>query len=136
MDVCRATKGNGDRCKLAATGQQGYCWHHAPENAEQRKKVASRGGKGKAARRTAALWDEVKGVISDIAEDHLTPPQGNTMLKGYSTLIALERLAVEQSELEIEQRRLELDEEERTVLKEDVAALKEAEERRRHTWGA
>ncbi len=48
------------------------------------------------------------------------------MLRGHTTLIALSRLDIEQSELEIARRRLELDEEERTKLTERLEALEEA----------
>ena len=126
MGVCTATKRNGEPCTLPAHGQHGFCWAHSPETAEKRKRIASRGGKGKAARRVAVLWDEVRDVISSVESGALEPPQGNTMLRGYGTLIALDRLDVERSELEIAQRRLELDEQERLELVERLEGLEEA----------
>ena len=48
------------------------------------------------------------------------------MLRGYNTLIALDRLDVERSELEIAQRRLELDEQERLELIERLERVEEA----------
>jgi hypothetical protein len=136
MDVCSATKRNGEPCTLPANGKQGLCWAHDPANHEQRRRRASKGGRGKAARRTNVLWDEVRSVVAGVEKGRLTPPQANSMLRGYNTLIALEKLAVEQSELEIAQRRLELDEEERTVLKERIAALEEHVGRKQGIWGA
>jgi hypothetical protein len=135
MGVCSATKANGEPCTLPAIGKHGYCWAHNPATTEQRRKRASKGGKGKAAKKVSVLWDEVRAVISKVEEGSLTPPQGNTMIRGYNTLIELAKLDIEQGELEISQRRLELDEEERTTLREDVEALKAAEERR-SPWGA
>jgi hypothetical protein len=129
--VCTATKGNGERCKLAAMPQQQYCWAHAPENAEKRRKVASRGGRGKAAKKVTILWDKVQAVIDDVEARRLTPGQGNTMLRGYNTLIDLAKLDIEQGELEISQRRLELDEEERTELRGRLEELEDAERRRK-----
>jgi hypothetical protein len=73
----------------------------------------------------AVLWDEVRAVIQSVEAGQLEPPQGNTMLRGYSTLIALDRLDVERSELEIAQRRLELDEQERLEL---IGRLERVEE--------
>jgi hypothetical protein len=73
----------------------------------------------------AVLWDEVRAVIQSVEAGQLEPPQGNTMLHGYSTLIALDRLDVERSELEIAQRRLELDEQERLEL---IGRLERVEE--------
>ena len=124
MGVCTATKRNGEPCTLPANARQSLCWAHSPETAAARRKRASRGGKGKAARRVAGLWDKVEDVIVGVEAERLSPSQGNTMIKGYTTLIALDRLAVERSELEIAQRRLELDEQERTEL---LARLEELE---------
>ena len=126
MSVCSATKRNGEPCTLPATGKHGLCWAHDPATAEQRRRRASRGGKGKAARRVAILWDEVRAVITSVESGALEPPQGNTMLRGYNTLIALDRLDVERSELEIAQRRLELDEHERLELIERLERVEEA----------
>jgi hypothetical protein len=131
MDVCSATKRNGEACKLTALPQQKYCWAHAPENAEKRRKVASRGGKGKAAKKVSILWDEVRGVIEGVETERLSPSQGNSMLRGFGTLIELAKLEIGQGELEIQQRRLELDEEERTELRGRLEELEDAERRRK-----
>jgi hypothetical protein len=86
--------------------------------------VASRGGKGKKARRVNELWPEVRAVIEGVESERLSPQQGNTMLKGFSTLIALEGHAIEESELEIAKRRLELDEQERVELVAEVEQMR------------
>src|SRR5215208_2425068 len=125
MEVCRANKRNGDPCTLPANGKQGYCWAHDPATAEQRRRRASRGGKGKAAKRVAVLWDEVKSVIEGVECERLSPSQGNTVLRGYGTLIDLAKLDIEQSELEIQQRRLELDEQERLELVSEIEEMHE-----------
>lgn len=129
MGVCSATKRNGEPCTLPASGKHGLCWAHDPANHDKRRRRASRGGKGKAARRVAVLWDEVRGVIEGVEKRRLTPGQGNTMLRGYNTLIELAKLDIEQSELEIAQRRLELDEQERLELLERLEALEETLEK-------
>ena len=137
MGVCSATKRNGEPCTLPANGKHGLCWAHDPSTADARRKRASRGGKGKAARRVAGLWDKVEDVIVGVEAERLTPSQGNTMIKGYTTLIALDRLDVERSELEIAQRRLELDVQERTELVERLEELElTMEARRDRPWGA
>ena len=137
MAVCTALKRNGEPCTLPAIGKQDTCWAHSPETTEARRRRASRGGKGKAARRVAGLWDRVEDVIVGVEAERLTPSQGNTMLKGFGTLIALDRLDVERSELEIAQRRLELDVQERTQI---VARLEELEvlmaARKENRWQA
>ncbi len=125
MGVCTATKRNGEPCTLPANGKHGLCWAHDPTTAEARRKRASRGGKGKAARKVAGLWDKVEDVIVGVEGERLSPSQGNTMLRGYTTLIALDRLDVERSELEIAQRRLELDVQERTELLQRLEELEQ-----------
>jgi hypothetical protein len=87
--------------------------------------VASRGGRGKAAKRLGVLWDEVRAVIEGVESERLSPPQANSMVRGYSTLIALSRLNIEQAELDIARRRLELDEEERGEIWERLEILEE-----------
>ncbi len=64
MGRCRAKKANGEGCKGTATGAHGYCWAHAPENAEQRRRGASRGGKAKANREIVGI----KVLLSDLTD--------------------------------------------------------------------
>ncbi len=137
MPQCLGTKRNKERCTATVEPPQRYCWWHDPANKEERKKAAAKGGKGKAYRRVAALWDAVETVIAGVESERLSPPQGNTMIKGFTTLISLARLDVEQAELEIAQRRLELDVQERTELLgrlEELEALMAA--RKDNRWGA
>jgi hypothetical protein len=138
MGVCAGYKRAGSQCTATVEPpQQRYCWWHDPANKEERKRAAAKGGKGKAHRRVAALWEKVENVIGGVEVERLSPSQGNTMIKGFTTLIALARLDVEQAELAIAERRLELDVEERTEL---LARLEELEQlmaaRRERPWGA
>jgi hypothetical protein len=64
MDRCGFIKGSGDRCKGTATGPHGLCWAHAPENAERRRKMASRAAKSKPNRELRDL----KALLSDLTE--------------------------------------------------------------------
>jgi hypothetical protein len=125
MGDIRELKPKRPGCSCSAEGSAAGCYHHDPARQADRSRNATKGGKGKANRRTAALWDEVRAVIQSVESGALEPPQGNTMLRGYNTLIALDRLDVERSELEIAQRRLELDEEERRELVREVEELRE-----------
>ena len=85
----------------------------------------------------AVLWDEVRAVIEGVETERLSPPQANSMVRGYTTLIALSRLDIEQAELEIARRRLELDEEERTEVRARLEELEQhVEERKSNPWGA
>jgi len=64
MARCGFIKGSGERCKGAATGPHGLCWAHAPENAERRRKMASRAAKSKPNRELRDL----KALLSDLTE--------------------------------------------------------------------
>jgi hypothetical protein len=85
------------------------------------------------------LWDEVRAVIEGVESERLSPPQANSMNRCYSTLIQLERLDIEASELEIARRRLELDEQDRRELILRLEALEDLEHQRRnggYSYGA
>ncbi len=131
MAVCGGFKRNGAQCTATVEPPQRFCWWHDPANKEERRKAAAKGGKGKAHRKITALWDEVEKVIAGVESERLSPPQGNTMIRGYGTLISLARLDVEQAELEIAQRRLELDEQERLELLSRIESLEETERLRK-----
>jgi len=64
MNICKATKRNGEPCTLPANGKQGYCWAHDPATLEQRKRRASRGGRAKANRELPAI----KTLLEDLTE--------------------------------------------------------------------
>jgi hypothetical protein len=124
MGDIRELKPKRPGCSCSADGSVTGCYHHDPKRQADRRRNATKGGKGKAARRVA-LWDEVQDVIRGVKSGRLEPPQANSMLRGFNTLIALDRLDVERSELEIQQRRLELDEEERLELIKEIEELRD-----------
>ena len=64
MSVCSATKRDGTPCTLPANGPQGLCWAHDPQNAERRRRGASRGGRAKANRELP----DIKRRLSEMAE--------------------------------------------------------------------
>ncbi len=64
MGPCRATKANGEGCKAPATGSDGWCWAHAPENAEKRRRMASKAAKAKPNRELR----DVKALCEDLTE--------------------------------------------------------------------
>jgi hypothetical protein len=138
MNICSGITRNGGRCTVSVSSGQEFCHLHDPAREAERKRYASRGGKGKASRRIATLWDEVRAVIDGVENRRLTPGQGNTMIRGYNTLIELAKLEIEQRELEIAQRRLELDEEERLEVVKRLEELEEAMATRdgQSRWGA
>jgi len=102
---CSFIKASGERCKGTATGPHGLCWAHDPANAEQRRRAASRGGRGKANREVADLKEEIKAVINDVRTGDLDRNDAAVMIQGYRALkdfISLERQVRETDELAAE----------------------------------
>jgi hypothetical protein len=58
---CAAITSAGERCKLDATNGS-YCWSHDPENAEERRRRARRGGKA----RGAGELSEIKRLLEEL----------------------------------------------------------------------
>jgi hypothetical protein len=105
MSRCSATKANGEPCKAPATGQHGYCWAHAPENAETRRRIASRAARSKGNKEVRDLKAEIKSVIADVKAGDLDRNDAAVMIQGYRALkdfIALERQVKETDELAAE----------------------------------
>jgi len=103
--VCRATKANGEPCTLPANGPGGFCWAHAPENAEKRRRAASRAARSKGNKEVALLKDEIKAVISEVKAGDLDRNDAAVMIQGYRALkdfIALERQVKETDDLAVE----------------------------------
>ena len=105
MGVCRATKANGEPCTLPAGAVSGFCWAHAPENAERRRRAASRAARSKGNKEVASLKDEIKAVIADVRAGELDRNDAAVMIQAYRALkdfIALERQVRETDELAAE----------------------------------
>jgi hypothetical protein len=102
MSRCRATKANGEPCKGTATGSHGYCWAHAPENAEQRQRAASKAARSKPSREVRGYKQEVKDLIADVKAGDQDRADAAVMLQGYRVLkdlVELERKIREQDDL-------------------------------------
>jgi hypothetical protein len=114
MNRCRATKTNGEPCTLPANGSHGLCWAHAPENAERRRRAASKAARAKGNREIGDLKEEIKFVISDVKAGDLDRNDAAVMIQGYRALkdfIELERRVKETDELaaQIEELKREYD---------------------------
>jgi hypothetical protein len=88
MSQCSFTKPNGKRCKLAAQGQQGVCWNHAPKNAEQRRKQASKAARAKADKEVREVKREIRDLIKAVRDEGLDPTAANAINRLYNTLLA------------------------------------------------
>jgi len=99
---CAAITSAGERCKLDATSGS-YCWSHAPENAEERRRRARRGGKAKGAGELSEIKRDVRNVISGVLDGSVDKGKGAVVLQGYNTLLRvaeIERKVKETEDLE------------------------------------
>ena len=69
--VCRANKRDGSPCTAPATGPNGFCWAHDPAHAEKRRRIASRGGRGKGGGEIAGLKKQLHGLAADVLEGNV-----------------------------------------------------------------
>lgn len=104
---CAAITSGGDRCKLQAT-HGSYCWSHAPETAEERRRRARRGGKSGGNGRgglseIADVKRHVRGVISGTLSGRIDKGVAAVAFQGFNTLLKAveqERRTRELEELE------------------------------------
>src|SRR5215213_188421 len=67
MAVCAGTKRDGSRCTATVEPPQTYCWWHDPDNAEERRRAASKAGRSRPNRELAG----VKALLEDLIEQVL-----------------------------------------------------------------
>ena len=103
MSLCRATRQDGSPCKGSATGANGmWCWAHDPQNADQRRRQASRAARSKPNREVRNLKVEVKSLIADVKNGGQDRADAAVMLQGYRVLkdlVELDRKIKETDEL-------------------------------------
>ena len=114
MRQCTAIKANGQRCTLAAKGQQSLCWMHDPANAEQRRRTASRGGKSRVNRELTAIKVRLSGLVDDVLAERVSTG---------AAAVAGQLLNAHLRALETERRWRELGE-----IEERIAALEQRQE--------
>ncbi len=104
--VCRSTTQYGRPCQNPAQPGSEWCWSHAPENAEQRRRNSRAGGvaaHSPATLEIGELKDELRAFAWDVKENKVAPGVGSTLVQIYNTVIrAIEtgRKVREQEELE------------------------------------
>lgn len=85
--VCRANKRNGSPCTAPATGSNGYCWAHDPAHAEKRRRIASRGGRGKGNGELADLKTRLKDLAADVLDGEVERGDAAVVNQIWGTLI-------------------------------------------------
>jgi hypothetical protein len=111
---CAAITSAGARCKLEAS-YGSYCYQHAPEMAEERKRRAIKGGRtGGNGRGGQSEISDLKTQLEDLAQQVLSgeletgrAAVANQLINTRLRAVALERQIKETEELEDRIRRLE-----------------------------
>jgi hypothetical protein len=128
---CTAIKKDGSSCSKEAEPGSALCWSHDPANEEERRRIASRGGRastavlaerrGPAAQEIRDLKEELRTLARGVKEGEVPPPVGTALNQIYNTLLRAmdqERRTREAGELEARLAALE----ERAALRRGVGA--------------
>ncbi len=103
MPQCAGTKRNNERCTATVEPPQTHCWWHDPANAEERRRAASKGGRGKPSREIRDLKKQLEDLAAGVLSDRVDKGVGavvNQILNTRARLIELERKVKETEELE------------------------------------
>ncbi len=66
MQRCTGIKRAGGRCEVVVGGLKTYCYHHDPDQAEKRKRVASKGGKSKPNKELADIKRLINALVAGV----------------------------------------------------------------------
>src|ERR671913_506893 len=126
MSVCSGIIADGGRCKAQAMRNSAFCVGHDPDQAEARRRRASKGGKRGGRGRPQAELGDIKRRLSDLAEDVLEGRQekGTAAVASQVLNVYLRAVSVE---LKVQEQR---------ELIERLEALEEAQSRGGSKWGA
>ena len=111
MGRCSATKPDGIRCTARAMKGSEWCFNHHPDNAEERRRNASkagrRGGRGRPAKAGVEGLQDIKNLLADLTASVLsrdteraTAIAANQLLNTSLRAVELERRWKEIEELE------------------------------------
>ncbi len=110
MGPCRASKANGTACKGTATGSNGYCWAHNPENADKRRRMASHAARARPNREIKDLKKRIGEVVEAVLDGTQDRGRAAVAIQGFNSLrgvLELERKVRELDDLEARLERLE-----------------------------
>ena len=66
MPVCGGTKRDGSQCTASVEPPQRYCWWHDPDNAEERRRAASKAGKSRPSRELPAIKAQLRDLTEQV----------------------------------------------------------------------
>jgi len=106
MTLCSGIRADGGRCKAQAMRNSAFCIGHDPDQAEARRRRASKGGKRGGRGRPQAELQDLKRRLSDLADDVLAGKVNRSsaavagqLLNTYIRAVSVELKAREQLEL-------------------------------------
>jgi hypothetical protein len=102
MSICAANKRDGTPCTLSAQPGNTYCWAHAPENAEHRKRTASKAGGARANGEIGIIKRRLREVAEGVLDGSIDKGKGSVSFQGFGLLlraIEVERKVREQEEI-------------------------------------
>ena len=94
---------NGERCTATIEQAQRYCWWHGPDNAEERRRAASKCGRGKASREIKDLKKQLEDLAADVLKGNVDRGDGavvNQIINTRARLIEIECKIKEKEEYE------------------------------------
>jgi hypothetical protein len=111
MSVCSGIRADGSRCKAQAMRNSAFCIGHDPDQAEARRRRASKGGKrggrGRPVAELGALRDENAAIRRPLLEGELQPNVAAVAVQSINTDIRAVGAALKAKEQEELTERLE-----------------------------
>jgi hypothetical protein len=111
MAVCAGTKRDGSRCTATVEPPQTYCWWHDPENADERRRAASKAGKSRPNRELVGVKAQLQDLTRDVLAGDLETGRAavaNQLINTRLRAIEQERKNRETEDLEARIEALEL----------------------------
>jgi hypothetical protein len=103
MPLCPGIKRDGGRCTVVVESPNTHCYHHDPDTADKRRRVAAKGGKGKPNRELQGVKDLCKDLTERVLSGELQPGPAavaNQLINTRLRAIEQERKNRETDELE------------------------------------
>lgn len=87
MARCAGIKRDGGRCEAVVTEEQTYCYHHDPDQADKRRRVATKGGRSKPNRELAAIKKDLLELAEDVLKGNVDRSNAAVAGQLYNTVI-------------------------------------------------
>jgi hypothetical protein len=102
MARCAGFKPNGEPCERIVGASQSYCFGHDPVRKEERRRNASKAGKGKASKVAKGLHELLEDLTTRVVDGKLEPYQASvagSLVGVRLRLLEFERKVKEQDEI-------------------------------------